>query len=134
MKAKTLCLLAGITTPLILTGSVQAGFLGISTVSKSNEFGLLVCNVYAVFNQSGDFLFSPFGDSFNPLNIFVKNGKFFQDMQGMAGVGPPPESFGDGKSGLLLWDTFVTGVGIKATQSRPSTTPSRTIRRYSRKP
>ncbi len=28
MKATTLRLLAGITTPLILTGSVQAGFLG----------------------------------------------------------------------------------------------------------
>ncbi len=34
MKAKTLCLLAGITTPLILTGSVQAGFLGIKRIGE----------------------------------------------------------------------------------------------------
>ncbi len=45
MKMGTLCLLAGTAVPLILTGSVQAGFLGISTVTKPNEFGLLVVNV-----------------------------------------------------------------------------------------
>ena len=54
MKAKTLCLLAGTAVPLILTGSVQAGFTGISTASKPNPFGLLVVNVYAEFDRPGE--------------------------------------------------------------------------------
>ncbi len=49
MEATTLWTLVG--TPLILTGSVQAGFTGISTASKPNEFGLLGVNVYAEFED-----------------------------------------------------------------------------------
>ncbi len=42
MKATTLRTLVGVMTPLILTGSVQAGFTGISTASKPDPFGLLI--------------------------------------------------------------------------------------------
>ncbi len=58
MKANTLRILAGVTAPLILTGSVQAGFLGIKVVSKPDQFGLLVCNVYAEFDRPGQDFFT----------------------------------------------------------------------------
>jgi len=54
MKAATLRLLVGVTTPLILGGSVRAGFTGISTASKPNVFGLLTVNVYAEFDRPGE--------------------------------------------------------------------------------
>ena len=58
MKANTLRMLAGVTAPPILTGSVQAGFLGIKVVSKPNQFGLLVRNIYAEFDRPGRDFFS----------------------------------------------------------------------------
>ena len=53
MKAKTLLVLAGLSVPLILTGSVSAGFVGIKVVQKTEAqaLGLFVCNVYAVFDR-----------------------------------------------------------------------------------
>ncbi len=42
MKAKTLAMLVGVSAPLILSGSTDAGFVGIETVSKPNPFGLFV--------------------------------------------------------------------------------------------
>ncbi len=78
MKSKTLCLLAGITTPMILTGSVKAGFLGIKVVSKPNQFGLLVCNVYAEFDRPGeDLMQSVAGTANTPLVVTVENGTFY---------------------------------------------------------
>ena len=75
MKATTLRTLVGVTTPLILTGSVQAGFLGISTVSKPNEFGLLVVNVYAEFDHPGeDLMRAVVGTANRPLLIQVIGG------------------------------------------------------------
>ena len=54
MKIKTLSVLAGVGVPLMLTAHASAGFLGITAVGKPNEFGLIVCNVYAMFDRSGE--------------------------------------------------------------------------------
>ncbi len=55
MRVRTLCLLAGTALPLILTGSAQAGFTGISTVSKPNPFGvgLFTLSIYTEFDRPG---------------------------------------------------------------------------------
>ncbi len=111
MKAKTLSVLAGVTAPLILTGSVSAGFVGIQAVSKPNDVGLFVCNVYAVFDRPDDELTAVVGTFNNPLNIFVKQGKFYQDPEG-APLTAPFLEFLPGASGILAYDTFVT-IGTK---------------------
>ncbi len=78
MKATTLRTLVGVMTPLILTGSVQAGFLGIKVVSKPNLYGLLVCNVYAEFDRPGQDFFTKVGGTPNaPLLIEVIGGTFY---------------------------------------------------------
>ncbi len=87
MRAKTLSVLAGVSAPLILTGSALAGFVGIKSVVKETGFipgvgELFVCNVYAVFDRPDDEMISVFGSSADPLNIFVKQGKWYQDPEG----------------------------------------------------
>ena len=83
MKATTLRTLVGVATPLILTGSVQAGFLGISAVSKPNEFGLLVVNVYAEFDRPGEDLMSAVaGTALTPMLIEVIGGTFYNHALG----------------------------------------------------
>ncbi len=111
MKAKTLSVLAGVTAPLILTGSVSAGFVGIKAVSKPNGAGLFVCNVYAVFDRPDDEMIAVAGTTLNPLNIFVKQGKFYQDPEG-APLTAPFLEFLPGASGILAYDTFIT-IGTK---------------------
>ncbi len=116
MKATTLRTLVGVMTPLILTGSVQAGFLGISTVSKPNEFGLLVVNVYAIFDRpdpgdgSGDHMVAVAGTPNNPLNIKVIGGTFYNSPFGQD-YAPYATFFPIFPS--LEYDTFVT-IGVKA--------------------
>ena len=126
MRAKTISVLAGVTAPLVLTGSVSAGFVGIKVVSKPNDVGLFVCNVYAVFDRPDDEFFKVGGTPQNPMNIFVKQGKFYQDPQG-APVTAPFTEFLPGASGMLAYDTFVT-IGTKtdslfSTLDDVSTTP-----------
>ncbi len=41
MKVRTLAFLTGVSAPLIASAAAFAGFTGISTVSKPNDFGLL---------------------------------------------------------------------------------------------
>jgi hypothetical protein len=116
MKAKTLRLLAGTAVPLILTGSVQAGFLGLSTVSKPNPFGLLVVNVYAEFDRpdpgdgSGDFMNAVAGTRFAPMAIEVIGGTFYNHAIG-GDRAPDAALFPTFPS--LAYDTFVT-IGVKA--------------------
>ena len=122
MKAKTLCLLAGTAVPLILTGSVQAGFLGISTVSKPNEFGLLVVNVYAMFDRPptpdpdnpGEFIIHDLmravaGTHLNPMLIQVIGGTFYNHF--LNGDQAPLTSL-VGAFPIAAFDTFVT-IGVK---------------------
>ena len=114
MKAKTLSVLAGVTAPLILTGSVSAGFVGIKVVQKTDAqaFGLFVCNVYAVFDRPDDEMVVVAGTPNNPLNIFVKQGKFYQDPEGNLLTAPFTRLL-PGDSGVLAYDTFVT-IGVKS--------------------
>ena len=85
MKVTTLRILVGVTTPLILTGSVQAGFLGISTTSKPNDFGLLVVNVYAEFDRPGeDAFWKVAGISSAPLLVQVIGGTVYNHAFGGA--------------------------------------------------
>ncbi len=116
MKAKTLSVLAGVSAPLILTGSASAGFVGIKSVVKETGFipgvgELFVCNVYATFDRPDDEMIAVAGIVSNPLNIFVKQGKWYQDPQG-APVTAPFLQFLPGISGILAYDTFVT-IGTK---------------------
>ena len=116
MKAKTLSVLAGVSAPLILTGSVSAGFVGIKVVGKETGFipgvgELFVCNVYAVFDRPDDEMVAVAATVNNPLNIFVKQGKFYQDPEGNPLTAPTLE-FLPGVSGALAYDTFFT-IGTK---------------------
>ena len=114
MKATTLRMLVGVTTPLILIGSVQAGFLGLSTVSKPNPFGLLVVNVYAVFDRPGqDFMRTVTGTMNAPLLIQVLGGGTFFNANG--GTDQAPSAFFISLIPSLAFDTFVT-IGIKFTE------------------
>jgi len=78
MKIKTLAVAAGVGAPLILTGSASGAFVGITATSKPNEFGLLVVNVYAVFDRPGeDSLQAVAGTYSAPLIIEVIGGTFY---------------------------------------------------------
>ena len=105
MKATTLRMLVGVTAPLILTGSVQAGFTGISTASKPNPFGLLTVNVYASFDRPGeDHILSVVGTQNSPLHIQVVGGTFYNHA---FGTDQPPTTQGPAFPSLAF-DTFVT--------------------------
>ncbi len=111
MKSKTLRLLAGTATPLILTGSVQAGFVGITVVGKPNEFGLLVCNVYAQFDRPGeDIMQAVAGTENSPLLIQVEGGGTFYNHQFAGGTAPLTTLVAF--DGMAEFDTFVT-IGVK---------------------
>ena len=106
MKIKTLAIAAGVSTPLILTGSVQAGFTGLSTTSKPNPYGLLVVNVYANFDRPGeDAMVGVAGTPNNPLTVVVENGTFYNRPFGN-NLAPNPNLFPVFPS--LEFDTFVT--------------------------
>ncbi|MEE8459192.1 MAG: hypothetical protein V3S08_04930 [Phycisphaerales bacterium] len=110
MKAATLRLLVGVTTPLILGGRVRAGFTGISTASKPNVFGLLTVNVYAEFDRPGeDFMRTVGGTSLNPMLIQVIGGTFYNHA---FGSDQAPSLLGVDTFPSLAFDTFLT-IGIK---------------------
>ena len=110
MKVRTLSMLAGVSAPLILTGSSDAGFVGIKTTSKPNDFGLLVVNVYSIFDRPGEDRMSYVAGTPNALlRIEVHNGTFYNHEFGddMA-----PSTFLVGLYPSLEFDTFVT-IGVK---------------------
>ncbi len=110
MKLKSLSILAGVGAPLILSGSADAGFLGIEVESKENEFGLFVCNVFAVFDRPGeDFMLAVAGTPDAPLDIRVTGGTFYQSLFGTDQA--PPGALID-LFPSLAYDTFVT-IGVK---------------------
>ncbi len=114
MRTKSLAVLAGVGAPLILTGSVSAAFLGIKVVQKkeAEAFGLFVWNVYAAFDRPDEEFLSVAGTPNKPLNIFAKNGHFFQHPQGNL-LTAPFLQFLPGDPPTLAYDTFVT-IGTKA--------------------
>ncbi len=130
MRSRTLAVAAG-TGAMILTSSASAGFVGITVVQKTaaqDTFGLFVCNVYAVFdNSAGDELIAVSGTPDNPLNIFVKNGNFFQHARGSVLTAPFLQFIPPPPNNHLAYDTFVT-IGTKTddlftTLDNVSTTP-----------
>ncbi len=106
MKIKTLAIAAGVSAPLILSGSASGGFVGITTTSKPNPFGLLTVNVYAEFDQPGeDHMLVVAGTPLSPLTIQVNGGTFYQHAFGtdQAPCGCLFVVFPS-----LVYDTFVT--------------------------
>ena len=106
MKMKTLSLLAGVSAPLIMTAPSDAGFVGVTSSWKMNNFGLLVVNVYAIFDRPGtDVLFAVSGTPNAPLLIQVFGGTFYNHMFG-TDVAPGAALVAAFPS--LAFDTFVT--------------------------
>jgi hypothetical protein len=113
MKMKTLSVLAGISAPLIATAGADAGFVGVKVVAKPNAFGLLVCNVYAEFNNPGnDAMQAVAGTPGAPLSITVVGGTFWNQPTFGGDLAPNSALFALFPS--LAYDTFVT-IGVKAT-------------------
>ena len=108
---------------------MSAGFIGVKVVTKEDDqhAGLeffFVFNVYAVFDRPDDEMLSVSGTPDSPLNISIKQGKFFQHPQGSP-LTPPIIVFNPDPT--LLYDTFVT-IGAKTddfftTLDDVSTTP-----------
>ena len=111
MKATTLRMLVGVMTPLILTGSVQAGFVGIKVVGKPNEFGLIVCNVYIEFDRPGeDIMQSVAGTANAPMLIQVEGGGTFYNHPSAGNTAPLTTLVAFDP--IAEFDTFVT-IGVK---------------------
>ncbi len=111
MKIKTLSVLVGVGTPLILNAGASAGFLGIKVLTKENQFGLLVCNVYAEFDRPGEDLFSAAAGTANaPMLIQVIGGGSFYNHA--FGNDRPPLTALVAAFPSLAFDSFVT-MGVK---------------------
>ncbi len=121
MKTRTLAFLAGVAAPLIVTAPASAGFVRVKATSKPNEFGLLVVNVYAVFDRpdpgdgSGDHMTKVAGTPNAPLNIEITGGTFFNSPFG--GDHAPNAAFFPAFPSLA-YDTFVT-IGVKCLGDPP---------------
>ena len=112
MKVRTLSVLAGVSAPLILTGSSDAGFVGIKVTGKPNPFGILVCNVYAIFDRPGEDRMESISSTSNtPMLIQVHNGTFYNTPN--VGTDQAPTTFLIGLFPSLAFDTFVT-IGVKS--------------------
>jgi len=114
LKRRTLSLLAGVGAPLILTAHVSAGFLGITAVSKPNEFGLVVVSVYAVFDRPGeDLMQAVAGTANSPMLIQVEGGGTFYNHAFGSGTDHAPSALLIDAFPSLAFDTFVT-IGAKS--------------------
>ena len=114
MKRKTLSVLAGVGAPLILTAGASAAFLGINVVSKTNELGLLVCNVYAVFDRPGDLMIAVAGTPEFPMLVQVLGGGTFYNHSFAGNTAPSTMLIAAFPS--IAFDSFVT-IGAKVTSS-----------------
>jgi len=115
MRTRTLCLLTGTAVPLILTGSALAGFIGISTTSKPNPWGLHTISVYAGFDRPGeDHMLAVMGTPQHPLSIEVIGGTFYQSPLGQDVPPLPPWAYFPS----IVFDTFVT-IGVIIVPKQP---------------
>ncbi len=120
MKAKSLALLAGSGAALMLAGQASARFVGITTESVQNEFGILTIRVYAAFDNPGaDFMSAFAGTANSPLSIQVVDGTFYQHPFGTDRA-PNPALFNEFPS--LRYDTFVT-IGVESFNSQSPGNP-----------
>ncbi|MHC4903792.1 MAG: hypothetical protein ACYTGD_19305, partial [Planctomycetota bacterium] len=111
MKMKALAVAAGVSAPLMLSGSADGGFVGVTTTAKPNEFGVFTVNVYAEFDNAGnDFMQAVAGTAAAPLIIGVVRGTFYQHAGG--GDLAPVDAFIEFDP-LLAFDSFVT-IGVKS--------------------
>ncbi len=109
MKVQTLFMLAA-GCPCILAGSqASAQLTGVSIASKPNEFGILVCNVYAEFDAPPAAFIVVGGAPFVSTYTVI-DGTFFQSPFGNDRP-PNPALFSVFPD--LRYDTFVT-VGVKS--------------------
>lgn len=115
MRISTFSALAGAGAPLILSSAASGTFLGVTGAFVPNEFGLVVCRVYATFNRLGDHMNAAYGNSVQQLTINVVDdpnvggvATFFQSASG--GDTPPQPSVFDGDP-AARYDTYVT-VGV----------------------
>ena len=108
MKIKTLSLLAGVGAPLIMTTASSAGFVGLKTTIKDNPFGLLVVNVYAIFDRPGeDHMIAVAGTPLNPLSVVVEGGTFYNHAFGLVSNQPSDPAL-IAVFPSLAFDSFVT--------------------------
>ncbi len=113
MKAKSLALLAGSAAALMLADQAPAGFLGITTQSKENEFGILTVSVYGEFDNPGeDFMLAIAGTNDSPLSIQVVGGTFYNHQYGETHPYAPDANL-VAMFPSLAFDTFVT-IGVKS--------------------
>jgi hypothetical protein len=94
---------------MIFAASASAAFTGLSTETRTNDFGLTVVSLYADFDQVGDQLNAVAGTPLSPLTISVIDGTFYQhafgtDRAPFVGI---VSSFPS-----LAYDTFVT-IGVE---------------------
>ena len=106
---RTVSMIAASGTCIITGARASAQFAGISVESKPNEFGILVCNVFAEF-ESPPVSFIGVGGSPFSSTYAVIDGTFFQHPIGNDRP-PNPALFSLFPS--LRYDTFVT-LGVKS--------------------
>ncbi|TDJ58749.1 MAG: hypothetical protein E2O40_01160, partial [Planctomycetota bacterium] len=115
MKTRSLALLAGTGAVLMLGGQASARYLGITTESKPNEYGILTISVYAEFDNpypGADAMQVVVGTQNNPLIIQVEGGTFYNHMYGDGqATAPDADLVVDFPS--LAFDTFIT-IGVKS--------------------
>ena len=121
MKITTLAVAAGVSAPLILSGSASGGFQGVATCVKlPAPSGFLTVNVYAVFDRPGeDHMLAVAGTPNSPLYIEVVGGTFYQHQ---FGTDRPPLDFFVEAFPSLAFDTFVT-IGVKCVGDLPGCQP-----------
>ncbi len=113
MKAKSLALIVGSGAALILAGQTSARFLGITTESKPNEYGILTVSVYAEFDNpypGADAMQAVAGTTYSPMIIQVEDGTFYNHP---LGSNRAPNAAVVAKFPSLAFDTFVT-IGVKS--------------------
>jgi hypothetical protein len=78
-----MALLAGVSAPLILTAAADGGFVGVHTIRKPNDYGILTFNVFAEFDNMGnDWLDAVGGTANTPLEIVIPGGTFWNHWTG----------------------------------------------------
>jgi hypothetical protein len=102
--------LAGVGASLILSGSVDGRFVGITTTSKPNDFGIFAVNVYAEFDSPNDHMNQVTGTPQDPLEICVVGGSFFQSP---FGTDRPPNPIAFDLFPTLRYDTFAS-IAVKS--------------------
>ncbi len=121
VKARTLILLAGLGSPLIVAGLASGAFVGVAIEGAPNQYGILTVQIYALFdNLEQDHLLSVTGTPDLPLHIRVYGGNFYQHQFNFGDTAPREDLVVIFPS--LAFDTFVSIGRLTQTISDPDTT------------